>query len=92
MPTLIAKHSLYQKPPRGCGDTRNDWKLESRTRSELLDEQLLLHGRCSRKKPHSSGWHELLVYRVVDSIRINQELNDDFTIDIPPGVHVRWGL
>ncbi|MBN2293449.1 MAG: hypothetical protein JXM70_13550 [Pirellulales bacterium] len=41
------------------------------------------------KNPDSNGWHQLLVFKAVGPIRVNEDLSDDFEIDFPPGVKIR---
>ena len=39
--------------------------------------------------PDSNAWHQLLVHKCVGPIRVNEQLDDDFTIDIPSDVRIR---
>lgn len=58
------------------------WFVREMTQKFFMEE-------VAAKNPDSDGWHQLLVYRSVGPIRINEDLNDDFKIDIPRGIRIR---
>ena len=37
----------------------------------------------------SNAWHQLLVHKSVGPIRVNEQLDDDFSIDVPSDVRIR---
>ena len=43
----------------------------------------------SANSSDSDAWHQLRVHKAVGPIRVNEELHDDFKIDIPPEVRLR---